>query len=86
MRDRAMVFYDAQRIARDSFRKNVYVGENRAERRRKDGDSLLAFGEKSLAEERARDSVSYRVHEGFKTAEVYTIQRLRAISSILSCG
>ena len=47
VRDRAMVFDDAERIARKCFRDNVHVGENRAERRRKDGDSFLALGEKS---------------------------------------
>ena len=76
--DRSMIFHDAERIARQRLRENVHIGENRAERRGKNGDSLLALGEKSLAEERARDSVSYRIHEGFKTAEVYTIQRVSA--------
>ncbi len=81
MRDRAMVFHNAEGIARKRLRKNIHIGENRAERRGKDGDSFLALGKESLAEERARDSVSYWIHEWFKTAEVYTIQRVSANSS-----
>ena len=76
MRDRAMVFHDAQRIARKSFGEKIDIRENRPERCSKNSDSLLAFRKKRLAEKRARDSVSYRVHEGFKTAEVYTIRRV----------
>src|SRR6202050_1773324 len=80
-----MVLHDAERIARDRLGKNIHVREHCAQRRGKDCDSFLASGKKSFAEERARDSVSYRVHEGFKTAEVYTIHRASAISSRSGC-
>ena len=77
-----MVFHDRERIVmrdlRVRFVERVNVGENGAERGRENRDLFLALREKSLAKERARDSVSYRVHEGSEREEVYTIRLFQA--------
>ncbi len=82
MRDRAMVFHDRQRIVMrefvEAFVEDVDIGEDGAERGRENRHSLLAVGEKSLAEERACNAVCYRVHEGSERGKVYTIRPFQA--------
>ena len=62
MGDGAMIFDDGQRIAGENFLNDVHIGKHRARRGGESRDAAVTLRKKALADERANDSVSYRVH------------------------
>src|ERR1700733_3076706 len=71
----AVIFDDGKRIAREDFLDDVNIRKHRSDGRGKSCDAAVTLREKTLADQRADNSVSYGVHERLEKRRVYTIAR-----------